>query len=93
MQAHLVRASEVKKAIEWIMGNRDGHYAANTVAAAIAVGAAAAETTQETDVHASNILSYSSQADAVENGATSTSESSGNFRLLLLLFILVAQCL
>ncbi|KAL3522923.1 hypothetical protein ACH5RR_015757 [Cinchona calisaya] len=80
VQAHLVRASEVKKAIEWIMSNRDGHYAANTVAAAIAVGAAAAETTQESDGHASKLFAYTSQVDAGENGATSQSDSSGDFR-------------
>ncbi|KAL4571749.1 hypothetical protein LXL04_018514 [Taraxacum kok-saghyz] len=39
VQAHLVRAAEVKKAIEWIMSNLDGHYAADSVAAAIAHGA------------------------------------------------------
>ncbi|KAL4587093.1 hypothetical protein LXL04_011743 [Taraxacum kok-saghyz] len=39
MQAHLVRAAEVKKTIEWIMSNLDGHYAADSVAAAIAHGA------------------------------------------------------
>lgn len=39
---HLVRAAEVKKAIEWIMCNLDGHYATDSVAAA-------AETAQEND--------------------------------------------
>jgi vacuolar protein sorting-associated protein 54 len=45
--AHLVRAAEVKKAIEWIMCNLDGHYAADSVAAAIAIGAVAAESAQD----------------------------------------------
>ncbi|KAL3529252.1 hypothetical protein ACH5RR_008574 [Cinchona calisaya] len=67
VQAHLERASEVKKVIEWIMSNRDDHYAANTVAAAIAVGAAAAESTQEMDGNASNLFLYSSQRDDREN--------------------------
>ncbi|CAN8325268.1 unnamed protein product [Cochlearia groenlandica] len=48
VKVHLVRASEVKKAIEWILCNIGGHYAADSVAAAIAVGAVAAETAQET---------------------------------------------
>lgn len=61
MQTHLLRASEVKRAIEWIMGNLNGHYAAASVAAAIAHGAAAPETAQETDGHASSISPQSSQ--------------------------------
>ena len=40
-------AAEVKKAIEWILNNCDGHYAADSVVAGIAHGAAAAETSQE----------------------------------------------
>ncbi|CAI9089535.1 OLC1v1024122C1 [Oldenlandia corymbosa var. corymbosa] len=80
VQAHLERASEVKKAIEWIMSNRDGHYAANTVAAAIAVGAAAVESSQETDGSAGNLLSYTSHGDGRENHASTPSNSSGNFR-------------
>lgn len=70
-----MRASEVKKAIEWIMSNLDGHYAANSVAAAIALGSAATETAQETNTQFSSLLS-----NARENDATSTSDSSGNFR-------------
>lgn len=54
MQTHLLRASEVKRAIEWIMGNLDGHYAAASVAAAIAHGA---DTAQETDGHSSTLSS------------------------------------
>lgn len=75
VRAHLMRASEVKKAIEWIMSNLDGHYAANSVAAAIALGSAANETAQETNGQFSSLLS-----SARENDATSTSNSSGNFR-------------
>lgn len=49
MQAHLVRAAEVKRAIEWVMCNLDGHYAADSVAAAIALGAMVAESSQESN--------------------------------------------
>ncbi|XP_077221669.1 VPS54 [Tasmannia lanceolata] len=52
VQAHLVWAAEVKKVIEWIMGNVDGFYAVDSVAAAVAHGAAvasAAETAQESE--------------------------------------------
>ncbi|XP_059311477.1 vacuolar protein sorting-associated protein 54, chloroplastic-like [Lycium ferocissimum] len=49
VQAHLVQASEVKKTIEWIIYHLDDHYAADSVAAAIALGAAAAETGSESD--------------------------------------------
>ena len=93
MQAHLVRASEVKKAIEWIMCRREGHYAANTVAAALAVGAAAAEPTPATDSHGSNLLAYSSIGDARDNDATRPSDSSGDFRLFLFLLILLVEYL
>lgn len=64
MQTHLLRASEVKRAIEWIMGNLDGHYAAASVAAAIAHGAAAPDTAQETDGHSSPFSPQSSQVAA-----------------------------
>ncbi|KAK6796384.1 hypothetical protein RDI58_004085 [Solanum bulbocastanum] len=49
VQVHLVQASEVKKTIEWIICHLDDHYAADSVAAAIALGAAAAETASESD--------------------------------------------
>ncbi|PON76597.1 Vps54-likeVacuolar protein sorting-associated protein 54, C-terminal [Parasponia andersonii] len=86
VRAHLVRAAEVKKAIEWIMCNLDGHYAADSVAAAIAVGAAAAETAQDTDVLGG--LPYSSQKSVSKvpllhgkvNDAASPSNMSKNFR-------------
>lgn len=49
-----MRADEVKKVIECIMCNLDGHYAA-----AIAVGTATSEASQETDAQVSPFLSYS----------------------------------
>ncbi|KAL4191169.1 hypothetical protein AMTRI_Chr07g79370 [Amborella trichopoda] len=42
VQAHLVRAAEVKKVIEWVMGGLDGSPAMDSVAAVVALGAAAA---------------------------------------------------
>ncbi|XP_034219921.1 vacuolar protein sorting-associated protein 54, chloroplastic isoform X2 [Prunus dulcis] len=88
VRAHLVRAAEVKKAIEWIMCNLDGHYAADSVAAAIAVGAAAAETAQESDSQGGLLPSYSPQRVAAKalpfqgkaNDAASPSNMSKNFR-------------
>ncbi|XP_021678913.2 vacuolar protein sorting-associated protein 54, chloroplastic isoform X3 [Hevea brasiliensis] len=88
VQAHLVRAAEVKKAIEWIMCNLDGHYAAESVAAAIAVGAAAAETLQESDIQGSSVPSFLPQRSSVKvpssqgktNDAASPSNMSRNFR-------------
>ena len=49
MQAHLVWAAEVKRAIEWIMCNLDGHYAADSVAAAISLSAMVAESSPESN--------------------------------------------
>ncbi|KAM0995236.1 hypothetical protein ACFX19_010789 [Malus domestica] len=88
VRAHLMRAAEVKKAIEWIMCNLDGHYAADSVAAAIAVGAAAAETAQEGDGQGSLLMPYSPHRVATKalsiqgkaNDATSPSNISKNFR-------------
>lgn len=88
VRAHLVRAAEVKKAIEWIMCNLDGHYAADSVAAAIAVGAAAAETAQESDGQGGLLPSFSPQRVAAKalpfqgkaNDAASPSNMSKNFR-------------
>ncbi|XP_008218529.2 PREDICTED: vacuolar protein sorting-associated protein 54, chloroplastic [Prunus mume] len=88
VRAHLVRAAEVKKAIEWIMCNLDGHYAADSVAAAIAVGAAAAETAQESDGQGGLLPSLSPQRVAAKalpfqgkaNDAASPSNMSKNFR-------------
>ncbi|XP_044479435.1 vacuolar protein sorting-associated protein 54, chloroplastic-like isoform X2 [Mangifera indica] len=87
VQAHLIRAAEVKKAIEWIMCNIDDHYAADSVAAAIAVGAAAAETAQDTPVQGGS-LSYSplrntakiSSFQGKANDAASPTNMSRNFR-------------
>ncbi|KAM1749974.1 hypothetical protein ACFX12_010762 [Malus domestica] len=88
VRAHLMRAAEVKKAIEWIMCNLDGHYAANSVAAAIAIGAAAAETAQEGDGQGGLLMPYSPHRVATKalsiqgkaNDATSPSNISKNFR-------------
>ncbi|KAJ6293413.1 hypothetical protein OIU78_025401 [Salix suchowensis] len=88
VQAHLVRAAEVKKAIEWIMCSVDGHYAADSVAAAIAVGAAAAETAHESDGLGVSLLPFSPLRSASKlassqlkaNDATNPSNISRNFR-------------
>lgn len=80
-----MRAAEVKKAIEWIMCNLDGHYAADSVAAAIAIGAAASETGQDSD---GLVTPYSSQRSIRKvpsfqgrgNDAASPSNMSTNFR-------------
>ncbi|MCI26853.1 VPS54, partial [Trifolium medium] len=89
--AHLVRAAEVKKAIEWILSNCDGHYASDSVAAAIAHGAAAAEISQESEVHGTTFLPYSPQRNVAKGpsfqgkaiDAASSSNMSKNFRLNL----------
>ncbi|XP_062084241.1 vacuolar protein sorting-associated protein 54, chloroplastic [Humulus lupulus] len=86
VRAHLVRAAEVKKAIEWILCNLEGHYAADSVTAAIAVGAAAAETAEDNDVQVG--LPYLSQKSNSKvpllqgkvNDAASPSNMSKNFR-------------
>ncbi|WCJ24438.1 Vacuolar protein sorting-associated protein 54 chloroplastic [Euphorbia peplus] len=88
VQAHLVRAAEVKKAIEWIMCNLDGHYAADSVAAAIAVGAAAAETAQESDGQGASVTPFLPQKSAFRipspqgkiNDVSSPSNMTRNFR-------------
>lgn len=88
MQAHLVRAADVKKAIEWIMCNLDEHYAADSVAAAIAVGAATAETAQESDGQGGSLLPFLPQRGAAKipssqgkaNDAVGPSNMSRNFR-------------
>lgn len=88
MQAHLLRAGEVKKAIEWIMSNLDGHYAADSVAAAIAVGAAAAETA---DVQDNSVVPFPQKIiprvpsfQGKGNDAASPSNISKNFRYIFL---------
>ncbi|XP_050221650.1 vacuolar protein sorting-associated protein 54, chloroplastic isoform X2 [Mercurialis annua] len=86
--AHLLRAAEVKKAIEWIMCNLDGHYAADSVAAAIVIGAAAAEIAQENDSLGGPIAPFLSQRNAGKapssqgktNDAASPSNMTRNFR-------------
>ncbi|VYS63249.1 unnamed protein product [Arabidopsis thaliana] len=88
VQAHLVRASEVKKAIEWILCNIDGHYAADSVAAAIAVGAVAAETAQEIGFQGGSLVSSplgkaTSKAPPLQgksSDASSLMNMSRNFR-------------
>lgn len=57
-----MRAAEVKRVIEWIMGNLDGCYVADSVAAAVAHGAAvaaAAEGVQENNGHIISHVSHS----------------------------------
>ncbi|KAK2655653.1 hypothetical protein Ddye_008705 [Dipteronia dyeriana] len=88
VQAHLLRAADVKKAIEWIMCNLDDHYAADSVAAAIALGAAAAETAQENHSQSGLLLPYSPQRSVTKvpsvqvkaNDAASPTNMSRNFR-------------
>lgn len=92
MQAHLMRAAEVKKAIEWIMCNLDDHYAADSVAAAIAIGAAAAETAQDNHIQSGSLLPYSPLRSGAKipsfqgkaTDATSPSNMSKNFRLSII---------
>ncbi|KAK8618221.1 hypothetical protein V6N13_132221 [Hibiscus sabdariffa] len=88
VQAHLVRASEVKKAIEWVMCNLDGHYAADSVAAAIALGAMVAESSQESNGQGSSLppnaslrtTSKSLSSPGKGSDAPSPSNLSKNFR-------------
>lgn len=84
-----MRAAEVKKAIEWILSNLDGHYAADSVAAAVAHGAAAIETAQESESRGVTISPYSSQKQVSKvlptpgkgSDAVNPSNISTNFRL------------
>ncbi|RZB91195.1 Vacuolar protein sorting-associated protein 54, chloroplastic [Glycine soja] len=86
--AHLVRAAEVKKTIEWILSNRDGHYATDSVVAAIVHGAVAAETSQESESHGTTFLPYSPQRSIAKGSSfqgkaidsVSSSNMSKNFR-------------
>ncbi|KAM7265319.1 hypothetical protein ACFE04_003002 [Oxalis oulophora] len=88
VRAHLVRAAEVKRAIEWILSNVDGHYATDSVAAAILVGAASAEASQESDGQSASILPYSTLRTTTKgpishgkaNDADNPSNISRNFR-------------
>lgn len=82
IRAHLLRAAEVKKAIEWIICNLDGHYASDSVAAMTA------ESAQECDVQGGTLLPYTFQKCAVKvppssgkaNDTANTSNISRNFR-------------
>ncbi|MCD7462685.1 hypothetical protein HAX54_049100 [Datura stramonium] len=88
VQAHLVQASEVKKTIEWIICHLDDHYAADSVAAAIALGAAAAETASESDSQITTFSQFSppnnfSRVFSIQEkgtDATTMSNLSRNFR-------------
>ncbi|XXG84800.1 hypothetical protein AAC387_Pa11g0026 [Persea americana] len=93
VEAHLMRAAEVKKVIEWIMGNLDGYYAADSVTAAVALGAAAAaaaaaaETSQENDgqlgMHLPDYLQKNASKVHLFQGKTNEASSpnmSRNFR-------------
>lgn len=69
------------------MCNLDDHYAADSVAAAIALGAAVAEAAQEIDTQISSFLPYSPQRNVGKipfqgktNDAASPSNMSKNFR-------------
>ncbi|XP_021970883.1 vacuolar protein sorting-associated protein 54, chloroplastic isoform X2 [Helianthus annuus] len=80
VQAHLLRAAEVKKVIEWMMSNLDGHYAADSVAAAIANGALTAEISSAADGQ-SGPSSLSTRKNLIKvSPATSSSNLSKNFR-------------
>lgn len=101
MQAHLAQASEVKRAIEWILCHLDGHYAADSVAAAIALGAAASETAHETDDQVNSSLQLSVQRNTAKvssahgngNDGTTSSTLSRNFRLFTFLIPYFSFCL
>ncbi|CAK9321316.1 unnamed protein product [Citrullus colocynthis] len=88
VQVHLMRAAEVKKSIEWIMCNLDGHYAADSVAAAIATGAVAASTAQDTDNQGGLLLPHLPQQVAAKvtslqgkaNDTANPSNMTRNFR-------------
>ncbi|KAF6156833.1 hypothetical protein GIB67_002750 [Kingdonia uniflora] len=82
VQAHLVRAAEVKKAIEWIMSNLDGCYAADSVTATLALGATtAAETGQDSSPYsAQKSTSKVSSLPGKGSEASSPSNMARNFR-------------
>ncbi|XP_039023431.1 vacuolar protein sorting-associated protein 54, chloroplastic-like isoform X2 [Hibiscus syriacus] len=88
VQAHLIRAAEVKKAIEWVMCNLDGHYAADSVASANALGAMVAESSQESNGQGSSISLNASLRSTYKSlsspgkgsDAPSPSNLSKNFR-------------
>ncbi|KAF9616654.1 hypothetical protein IFM89_031518 [Coptis chinensis] len=80
-EAHLVRAAEVKRAIDWIMCNLDDCFAADSVGTSPALGAAVAESGQESSP-------YSLQRNANKfppihakgNETSSPSNMARNFR-------------
>ncbi|WMV15452.1 hypothetical protein MTR67_008837 [Solanum verrucosum] len=78
-EAHLAQASEVKRAIEWILCHLDGHYAADSVAAAIALGAAASETAHETADQVNSLLQLSVQRNSAK---VSSAHGNGNDEIL-----------
>ncbi|CAN4080290.1 unnamed protein product [Withania somnifera] len=88
VQAHLSQASKVKRTIEWILCHLDGHYAADSVAAAIELGAVASETAYETDDQVKSSLQLSVQWNSAKvssvhgkgNDGTTSSTLSRNFR-------------
>ncbi|OMO73818.1 Vps54-like protein [Corchorus olitorius] len=88
VQAHLGRAAEVKRAIEWIMCNLDGHYAADSVAAAIALGAMVSESSPEGNGQVGQLHPYAPlrstskvlSSPGKANDAISPSNLSKNFR-------------
>nr|GEV28556.1 vacuolar protein sorting-associated protein 54, chloroplastic isoform X1 [Tanacetum cinerariifolium] len=84
VQAHLIRAAEVKKAIEWIMSNLDGHYAADSVAAAIAHGAEIAPgfdgQFESFPLSTQKNVTKASSTQLKRNDSTSSSNLSKNFR-------------
>ncbi|KAJ6836766.1 putative vacuolar protein sorting-associated protein 54, chloroplastic [Iris pallida] len=87
VQAHLTRAAEVKKVIEWTMGNLDGCYAADSVTVAVSRGSAAAAAAEENDNQIILNAPYSFPGNASKNllfqGQTNESSSpntSKNFR-------------
>ncbi|KAJ4974524.1 hypothetical protein NE237_007698 [Protea cynaroides] len=87
VQAHLVRAAEVKKAIEWIMNNLDDCFAAESVANTIARSVAAADIGQDIDGPLSSPVPNSLQRSSSKvsfqgksNDASSPSNMSRNFR-------------
>nr|CAD1843793.1 unnamed protein product [Ananas comosus var. bracteatus] len=83
VQAHLMRAAEVKKVIEWIMGNIDGYYSSDTSA----VGSVVSESIQESGNHVVSHNSYplarNSPRISIFQGRindTSSPSASRNFR-------------
>ncbi|CAL5410413.1 unnamed protein product [Camellia sinensis] len=93
VRAHLVRAAEVKKAIEWIICNLDIHYVTDSVSAI-------AHTSEEANDQTASPLSYSSHRNtlkvpslqAKENDVTSSSNISRNFRDCSSILFAISLC-